>query len=87
MTTLSITKPAAEPQAAVAVIEQAGPSTRAGAPGASRAAGAAPPGSDRWLVLACTEDGTSRSASGPVESHATAVLAATAARTAAGLQA
>jgi len=31
MTTRSITKPAAEPQAAVAVIEQAGPSTRAGA--------------------------------------------------------
>ena len=57
-------------------------------PGASSAPrGLHLPGSDRWLVLARGQDGTSRWASGRVESHATAVLAATAARAAAGLTA
>jgi saccharopine dehydrogenase-like NADP-dependent oxidoreductase len=57
-------------------------------PGASHAPQGLPlPGSDRWLVLARTEDGTSRWASGRVESHATAVLAATATRVAAELPA
>jgi len=46
-------------------------------PGASRAPRRLPlPGGDRWLVLARAEDGTSRWASGQVEAHATAVLAA-----------
>src|SRR5262245_13065667 len=55
-------------------------------PGASRAPRGLPlPGSDRWLVLARGRDGTSRWASGQVEAHATAVLAATAARATAGL--
>ena len=57
-------------------------------PGASHAPqGLSLPGSDRWLVLARTEDGTSRWASGRVESHATAVLAATATHVAAELPA
>ena len=57
-------------------------------PGASHAPQGLPlPGSDRWLVLARTEDGTSRWASGRVESHATAVLAATATHVAAELPA
>ena len=57
-------------------------------PGASRAPRRLPlPGSDRWLVLARAEDGTSRWASGRVESHATAVLAAAAARATTGLAA
>jgi saccharopine dehydrogenase-like NADP-dependent oxidoreductase len=55
-------------------------------PGASRAPqGLHLPGSDQWLALARSRDGTSRWASGRIQSHATAVLAATAARTAAGL--
>ncbi len=56
-----------------------------GASGAPR--GLHLPGSDRWLVLARGQDGTSRWASGRVESHATAVLAATAARAVGGLTA
>jgi len=43
------------------------------------------PGSDQWLVVARGRDGTSRWASGRAESHATAVLAATAARAVTGL--
>jgi len=57
-------------------------------PGASRAPRGLPlPGSDRWLVLARAEDGTSRWASGRIESHAMAVLAATTARAVTGLDA
>jgi saccharopine dehydrogenase-like NADP-dependent oxidoreductase len=55
-------------------------------PGASSAPqGLHLPGTDRWLALARGRDGTSRWASGRVQSHATAVLAATAARAVAGL--
>ena len=45
------------------------------------------PGSDRWLVLARARDGTSRWATGRGQSHATAVLAVTAARAVTGLTA
>jgi len=57
-------------------------------PGASRTPrGLHLPGSDRWLVLARGREGTSRWASGRIQSHATAMLAATAARAAAALPA
>jgi hypothetical protein len=50
-------------------------------PGAPRAPrGLHLPGSDRWIALARGQDGNSRWASGRVQSHATAVVAATAAR-------
>jgi saccharopine dehydrogenase-like NADP-dependent oxidoreductase len=45
------------------------------------------PGSDRWLALARGQDGTCRWATGHNQSHATAVLAATAARAIAQLPA
>jgi hypothetical protein len=55
-------------------------------PGASSAPrGLHLPGSDRWVVLARADDGTSRWASGRSQAHATAVVAATAARAASGL--
>lgn len=57
-------------------------------PGGSRAPrGLHLPGSDQWLVLARGQDETSRWASGRLESHATAVVAATAARAVTGLTA
>jgi saccharopine dehydrogenase-like NADP-dependent oxidoreductase len=57
-------------------------------PGGSRTpTGLHLPGSDRWLVLARGHDGTSRSARGRVQSDATALMAATAARTVLGLPA
>src|SRR5262249_22172810 len=57
-------------------------------PGGSRAPrGLHLPGSDRWLVLARGREGISRWASGRVESHATAVVAAAAARAVTGLPA
>jgi hypothetical protein len=50
-------------------------------PGASRAPqGLHLPGTDRWLALARGRDGTTRWASGRVQSHATAVIAAMATR-------
>ncbi len=55
-------------------------------PGASSAPqGLHLPGGDQWLVLARGHDGTSHWASGRVEAHATAVVAATAARVVCGL--
>lgn len=55
-------------------------------PGASKAPrGLHLPGSDRWLALARGHDGTSTWASGRGQSHATAMLAASAARALAGL--
>lgn len=55
-------------------------------PGASQAPqGLHLPGTDRWLALARGRDGTTRWASGRVQSHATAVLAAIAARVVARL--
>ena len=55
-------------------------------PGASRAPqGLHLPGGDQWLVLARGQDGTSHWASGRVEAHATAVVAAAAAGVVSGL--
>jgi hypothetical protein len=59
--------------------------TDMGARRIQRATGPAPAGTDRWLALARGRDGRSRWASGRVQSHATAVLAAIAARAVAGL--
>jgi saccharopine dehydrogenase-like NADP-dependent oxidoreductase len=44
-----------------------------------------PPGGDRWLALAQSRDGLTRWVGGRIQSQATAVMAATAARTAIGL--
>jgi hypothetical protein len=57
-------------------------------PGGSRAPqGLHLPGTDRWLVRAHGRNGTIRSARGRVQSHATAVLTATAVRAVSGLPA
>ncbi|MBG0831892.1 saccharopine dehydrogenase [Planomonospora sp. ID67723] len=57
-------------------------------PGASRVPrGLHPPGSDRWLALARSGDGTVRWLGGRIQSQATAVMAALATRAAAGLPA
>jgi hypothetical protein len=57
-------------------------------PGGSRAPRGLPlPGSDRWLVLARTDDGVTRWATGRNESRATAEVAAAAARLAASVPA
>jgi hypothetical protein len=57
-------------------------------PGASRAPqGLHLPGTDRWLALARAADGTTRWATGRRQSHATAVMAAAAARVAVRLPA
>ncbi|MFB9880168.1 NAD-dependent epimerase/dehydratase family protein [Planobispora siamensis] len=57
-------------------------------PGASKAPrGLHPPGGDRWLAMARGRDGTTRWLGGRGQSRATAAIAATAARAAAGLPA
>lgn len=56
-------------------------------PGASKMPQAHVPGSDAWLVLARSSDGTARWLTGHIQSQATAVTAAIAAQTVVGLDA